>query len=319
MPIWWRVFFYGLKLRASTFLYASNDSNSLELLKGWCINPTIAPFFAKEVQIVSSLWDVPPTFLTLKISAKSQDINEINPVLWNYNAVDCCILRFLGSEAKHWAFMSCLPSLSMCLLVLASWIIARLCMYYKVIMTFESWLKTESEITTELMFCAYPFKLHLEVHRDNLPMYWNDEVIFSSTWFQVCLICLVDPVSMEFWVPYFGFLIFPTHLGGGFQFCWGAIHGGCGKAAQFLVARGGIITVRNCTWDGLGNKLFWYVLVLFLCLAMVHLVFVSFFAGRFDETWDVLKGFLTMYLRSTKGQTSVYSNYKHLDIDMILT
>lgn len=25
-----------------------------------------------------------------------------------------------------------------------------------------------------------------------------------------------------------------------------AIHGGCGKAAQFLVARGGIITVRNC-------------------------------------------------------------------------
>lgn len=132
----------------------------------------------------------------------------------------------------------------------------------------------------------------------------------------MCLICLVDPVSMEFWVPYFGFLIFPTHLGGGFQFCWGAIHGGCGKAAQFLVARGGIITVRNCTWDGLGNKLFWYVLVLFLCWAMVHLVFVSFFAGRFDETWDVLKGFLTMYLRSTKGQTSVNSNYKHLDIDI---
>lgn len=28
----------------------------------------------------------------------------------------------------------------------------------------------------------------------------------------------------------------------------GAIHGGCGKAAQFLVARGGIITVRNCPW-----------------------------------------------------------------------
>lgn len=26
----------------------------------------------------------------------------------------------------------------------------------------------------------------------------------------------------------------------------GAMHGGCGKAAQFLVARGAIITVRNC-------------------------------------------------------------------------
>ena len=29
----------------------------------------------------------------------------------------------------------------------------------------------------------------------------------------------------------------------------GALYGGCGKAAQFLVARGGIITVRNCSLD----------------------------------------------------------------------